>query len=261
MERRTGGTPPKTRTLAINAWGLPGVGKSTFALTMPPPIYLLNCDRAVDSLLALLPPTHEIFYESFLLRPGEQLTQQSAQRFLAAFEGLEALAVQQGEGSFIIDGGARFWDVIKLAKLPPSAAESKDLKAWELPNDYWRSHLLGLEATPFQVCITHPAVTIWEGMTKESERLRPDAFKHQGYSLTVDVYIFTTGRPSDLYPKMVENMALTGQVPGETAHWGIIWRNKFNTKIEQRAVMNLTFPLLYQMTFGEPWTGAECWTP
>lgn len=190
------------------------------------------------------------------------MTQALAQRFLAAFEGLVALAMERGEGSFIIDGGARFWDVIKMGKLPPGAADGKDLKAWEIPNEYWRAYLLALEASPLQLCITHPAVTVWEGMTKESERLRPDAFKHLAYHTTVDVYLFTTGRPNDLFPRMVENAALTGQVPaGETTHWGMIWRNKINTKMENRAVMNLTFPLLYQMTFGEPWSGAECWEP
>lgn len=262
MEIRKGGQPSKYRTITENVWALPGAGKTTHLLTFPPPLFLLNCDRSMDSLLQKLPASHEIYYEEMLLKPGEQLSQATAIQFLNRFEALVALALKKGEGTFGIDGGARFWDVIKMAKLPAGAADSSDRRPWEIPNEYWRSYLLGLEASPLQFCITHPAVTIWESMTKESERLRPDAFKHLPYFSTIDIYLFTINRETDLYPRLVENQALQkAAMPSETEHWAKIYRNKENTRLEGRVVPNLTFPLLYQMTFGEEWKGVQCWKP
>lgn len=256
METKHGGTPVETVYLFENVWGLPGTGKTTYALTHPWPFYVVNCDRQMDHLLALLPPEVEIHYVDALLKPGDKLAVGIATRILHDFEELVNKALGIGEGTFIIDGGQTFWDTIKAVLLPAG----DDKRGYEIPNNYFKSALLTLEAAPLHVVITHPAVHPWESMSKESPRLKADSFKHLDASTTLDIYTYDPNRADSLDPALISNAHKGPNLGTPAEYWGCIWRNKLNGATTGLVMKNLTFLEVYLRTTGKVWPG-PLWHP
>ena len=256
IETKHGGTPVPVTYLFTNAWGLSGTGKTTYALTHPWPFFMANCDRTVDHLLAKLPPEVEVHYINALLKPGDKLSQGIAIRFLADFEELTAKALAVGEGTFIIDGGGGMWDLIKAAMLPAG----DDKRGYEIPNNYFKSILLTLEAAPIHVVITHQATHPWASASKESPRLKAESFKHLDASTTLDIYTYDPNRTDDLDPLAVIAAGKSGNSSIPAAYWGHIWRNKLNGATTGLILPSPTFLEVYLRTTGKLWPG-PLWHP
>lgn len=243
-------------TLFCNAWGLPGVGKSSFLLSFPPPLHVLNFDRRIEQLLTKLPKSYhgQVFYEDFVASPGE-IPQDVARQYLARCETMITRAFDVGKGSFLIDGGHRWWDLVKIVKLP-KAEGNEGQKGYQWPNEYARSVLLALEASPLQVGISHATSSVWDGLTRESGRVKMDAFKHIATTTTLEVYMFALGRESEVYPKEVELLTVSQPPPlSVSRHWGQIKVCKDDTSLEGQLIPNVSFRLLYNLCFNRDWDG------
>ena len=248
-------------TMFANFWGPSGVGKSSALLSFPPPLYILNFDRQIQQLFKYLPANYQgnVFYEEFT---GDlnNVSKASAQQALTVCERLIQHAFEGGVGSLLIDGGHRWWDMVKIAKLPKGEDESVP-KDYHWPNEYARAILLALEASPLQIGITHPANTVWEGLKTESGRVKPEAFKHLPTVQKLEVFMFVTGREAEVSPREAE-MRIGAARPSSSfpRHWGEIRVCKYDTSLEGILLSNISFRTLYNLCTNSDW-GGELYEP
>ena len=146
---------------------------------------------------------------------------------------------------------------LRQRELPPG---DNDKREWEKPNNYFRGILLTLEAAHMHVVITHPAVRPWESASKESNRLKADAFKHLDYHTTVDIYTFDPHRLDSLDPLHPVMAAKGGLGPTPSEFWGHIWRNKINGATTGMVMQSPSFFEVYLRTTGKMWPG-PLWMP
>ncbi len=254
-EQLKGGESPKGEADRIfaNVYGTSGAGKTAFALTFPPPFFILNFDKDMSHLLVQLPDSYDIEYERLVFEV-DGLTAGSAAQYIAKADALLKKALLKGEGTFILDGGDLFWDVAKIAKLM-RGGEGVLPKDYSPANTYMNSYLSRLQNAPFHVCTTAMARKKWEGAKKESDKMESDGFKHRKRWVTNEVYVFTPEQRQ--YPSEVPAQGSTGQT-----HNFYMDTSKINESLVGTVVPNLTFKLLYAMVYGSvPEEYKALWSP
>jgi hypothetical protein len=203
----------------------------------------------MDDLLEKLPEHYEIHYES--VQYDVDMNRSVAAGVMLKVKALFEAAIKGGKGTFFMDGADLYWDYVKLAKLP----EDADIpNQWGPANSAMDSFYKRAEAAPIQVVFTGIASPVWEGMKKETDRMKADGFKHAGRYINSKVYMFTPEDHSTPQSRPVEKK---GQ-----SHSAYISTSKLNEKIVGSVIPNPSFKMLYRMTFGElPPDHELLWTP
>lgn len=256
----TGGEAPPTENpnaIKMLGHGQAGTGKTAFGLSFPPPFFIFNLDRAIGHLTRQLPPWVEIDYEGVDLNV-EILTKGLAQQILNMFDGLMKIAFAKGEGTVIVDGWDIFWDCVKLAKV--ENLDSALPKEYTPANSYMNNWLHRLGRSKLNVYFTTISSKVWSGAKTETDRMKADGFKNKDRMLTHEAYFFT---PEDY--RTPNEVPLGGDpakgTVGQT-HNALITLSKLNEGLINRRVPNLTYKLLYRLTFGSaPTDEDKLWTP
>lgn len=246
--------PNETDKLVVSVHGKQGRGKTAFALTFPPPLFVMNCDRPAGFLLEQLPESYDIMYEAISL-DVDTITPGLATQYLHTMDALVRAARAKGAGTFICDGWDIFWEYVKVAKLPNATGDPLP-REFADANAYMDNLLRRLSASPLHVVLTSLSGQVWEGAKKETTKVKREGWKHSGRWITHEVYLFS---PEDR--DTPQEVPTADQAKGQT-HSAYIAANKLNETTIGAVVGNLTFKLLYRMTFGRlPDGHAELWTP
>lgn len=233
--------------------GLGGAGKTTLALTWPSPIFMFNCDRPAKSLIEKLPPHYEVHYE-MALRDVEAVNQGMAARYIMAFDALFREALAGGKGTIFIDGWDIFWEYVKLAKVPGLSDDTLP-RQYEPANSYMFSFARRAVSSPLEVVLTTISEKPWEGATKQADYYVPGGWKHRDRFITCQLYAFTPER-RERAPETPYDRG-TGQT-----HQTYIGMNKLNEQTVGSVVANLSYKMLYRMTFGRlPDDHEQLWVP
>jgi len=255
-----GGQAPPTENMykiMLLAHGLAGVGKTAFGLSFPGPFGIFNLDRGIGSLTTQLPETVEIDYEDVSLDVAV-LTKGMAQQILNKMDAMVNDMLKLKQGTLIIDGWDIFWDCVKMAKV--NNLDSDLPKEYAPANSYMNNLLMRLGRSPINVVFTTISSKVWSGAKTETDRMKADGFKHKDRMLTHEVYLFT---PEDY--RTPNEVPLGGDptkgTVGQT-HNALITMSKLNESLINRRIPNLTYKLLYRLTFGvAPPDEDKLWTP
>lgn len=250
VERLKGGEVGSyPKKLFVCAHGFAGSGKTTLALTFPPPLYFLNCDRDARHLLAKLPSHYDIYYE-WLIKEVDTYDPQTAATYVTRAGNLIREAIKSGTGTVIIDGVDVLWEYVTTALVPPEGTALR----YKAANEAMFGILTPLSASPLQVVVTALAQEIWDG-PRSTGRYTHGGFKH------IDRYILT-----DLRTYIVETVEAGEKptpVPNPTVtHAAYVEQSKLSEHMLRRIIERPSFALLYKMTFGEPWPEEDkLWHP
>lgn len=246
-----GGQRATTRAKKIFAqvFGVAGTGKTSFCLSFPPPLYIVNLDRNMDDLLEKLPEHYDIHYDE--VPYDVDMVRGTAANVMLRVKSMFDAAVKEGTGTFFVDGADLLWEYVKAAKLPENADVPNQ---WGPANTAMESIYRKAESAGIQCVFSTIASNVWEGMQKETQKMKPDGFKHAGRFTNTSVYMFT--------PEDYGNPVLRPSAGGGKTHTGFISESKLNESAVGRVVPNLSFKLLYRMIFGElPPNHELLWSP
>lgn len=239
----------RAKKLFVQVFGTAGTGKTSFALSFPSPLWVVNLDRNMDDLLEKLPPSYDIEYDE--VPYDVDMVRGTAANVLLRVKGMYDKAVKHGAGTFFVDGADLLWEYVKSARLPENADVPNQ---WGPANTYMESIYRRAESCGLQVVFSTIASNVWEGMQKETQKMKPDGFKHAGRFINTSVYMFT---PEDYGTPMIRPVAGAGK-----SHNGFFAESKLNESIVGMVVPNLSFGLMYRMIFKEPYPETEkLWTP
>lgn len=239
----------RPKKLFVQVYGKEGSGKTSFALSFPQPLWVVNLDRNMDDLLEMLPSNYEIHYEE--VPYDVDITRSVAAGVILKVKNLFEEAVKHGTGTFFVDGVDLYWDAVKNAKLPEDAELPNQ---WGPANSEMSAFYRRAETCPLQVVFSCIASNVWAGATKETARVKADGFKHAGRFINTSVYVFSPEQHTTPDERPVAN---EGQ-----SHSAYISTSKLNEGIVGRVIPNLSYKMLYRMVFGELPPGHEgLWTP
>jgi len=243
--------------LVTLAYGKPGTGKSTFACTHPDPLFIFNDDRPMGHILEKLPEHYDVYYENVPL-DVDTITQGMASQYLTRFDTLVKMALQAGAGTFVCDGFDILWDLVKIAKLPPKRGDEALPREYADANTWINNHLRRLGNSSLNICLTAMAKNVWTGAKTETNRMQSEGFKHRGRWITTEVYLFTPEERDVPVETPVEHP----NAPLGQSHSAYIAVSKLHEEMIGGIIPGLTFSLLYRMTFGAAWPGADkLWVP
>lgn len=257
MEQLTGGQRPKDepdipllRTLLF-AEG--GKGKSTAALTFPPPFTIVNCDKPMGNLLAQLPETHQINYTRIVFDDVDELTPQMAKQYLAIVNAAIRAAIKLGEGTFFLDGAHNLHEAVKVALLPKTDASPREYAS---VNTWWDTHFRRLAGKPINWVLTAFAKGEWISASKESGKMLPEGWKWTKSWLEQSVFMYTKAeaKPSETPQDRAEGVPqeFRGQITEAKENKGLIWRT----------LPRVTYKALFKLYHGElPPNHEQLWTP
>lgn len=239
----------RPKKIFAQVFGTEGVGKTSFALSFPSPLWIVNLDRNMDDLLERLPEHYEIHYEEVPF--DVDMSKGVAATTIMKVKNLFKQAIAAGTGTFFVDGIDLYWDYVKMAKLPDDAELPNQ---WGPANSEMESFFRRSEAAPLQMVFNSIASKIWTGATKESNQMKADGFKHTGRFINTSIYIFT---PEDHSKPDLRPTEQRGQT-----HHSYISMAKLKENIVGSVVPNLSYKMLYKMTFGElPPDHEKLWVP
>lgn len=239
----------RPKKLFLQVYGKEGSGKTSLALSFPPPLWVVNLDRNMDDLLEMLPEHYEIHYEE--VPYDVDITRSVASAVILKVKKLFDEAVQAGVGTFFVDGADLYWDAVKVAKLPDDAEVPNQ---WGPANAEMSAFFRRAETCPLQVVFSCIASNVWTGQTKETARVKADGFKHAGRFINTSAYVFS---PEEHTQPQERPAANEGQ-----SHSAYISTSKLNESIVGRVIPNLSYKMLYRMVFGElPPNHELLWTP
>lgn len=258
-----GGEAPETENstkIAALVHGFAGVGKTSFGLTFPGPHYIFNLDRNIGHLTKQMPADWDAEYEGDMEMATAVPTKGMAQMVLNKFDALMNKALAGGTGTVLVDGWDIFWDLVKLAKVN-GIAEGNDLpKEYAPANAYMNNWLMKLGRSRLNIVFTTMSSKVWSGAKTETDRVKADGFKHKDRMLTHEIYMFS---PEDY--RNPNETPLGGDPAKGTvgqSHNALITMSKPNESLINRRIPNLTYKLLYRLTFGEaPPDEGKLWTP
>jgi hypothetical protein len=205
----------------------------------------------MDDLLEALPSHYEIHYDE--VPYDVDMVRGTAANVMLRVKTMFDAAVKHGSGTFFVDGADLLWEYVKAAKLPEQADVPNQ---WGPANTAMESIYRRAESCGLQVVFNTIASNVWEGMQKETKKMKPDGFKHAGRFLNTSIYLFT---PEDHSNPEERPSAHLGQT-----HHAYISTSKLNESIVGMTVPNLSFKLLYRMVFKEAYPETEelpLWTP
>lgn len=227
----------RPKKLFVQVFGKEGTGKTSLALSFPPPLFLINLDRNMDDLLELLPNSYEIHYDE--VPYDVDMLRGTSSEVLLRVKRMFDTALKHGSGTFFVDGADLLWEYVKAAKVPDAEVPNQ----WGPANSYMESVYRRAESCPLQVVFNCIASNVWEGMQKETKKMKPDGFKHAGRFINTSVYMFS---PEDYSTPLERPAAGQGQ-----SHSSFISTSKLNEAIVGSVVSNLSYMMLYRMIFKE----------
>jgi hypothetical protein len=118
----TGAFAPKQ--LMITVFGPYKSGKSRFAVSAPPPLFIANLDHDVDYLLNEVCKDAEIYLDN-IWPSGTKVSQAEIDQMVARVDAVAAAAFQRKEGTLIIDGGSKLYSYLQIKYLGVSYAAGK----------------------------------------------------------------------------------------------------------------------------------------
>lgn len=268
------------KPLFANLFGPPGTGKTTTGFTFPPPFHYARFDRRADAIIksvkAKFGPNSVL--EVPLIGDLNFLTDRQAEnhRFLGEMEKLVDGALKLNEGTFFVDGGHRWWEVVQACKLPdldnPSltdqqrgALERKRRMTYGIANSYLDSIMLTLENSNLQIVITHHTKPTFDSKGEETGDVTPDYFKRVPYTATLEVFMISSRKTGiNLLTAQAAAMQLQQspqmkKVLPAPEFFGLVSVCKDDASVEGTMIPNPTFPLLYGLALSTPWPG-DCWS-
>lgn len=238
----------RPKKIFLQVFGKEGTGKSSLALSFPSPLWIVNLDRNMDDLLEHLPSHYEIHYVE--VPYDVDMVRGTAAQVLLRVREMFDKAVAHGSGTFFIDGADLLWEYVKAAKIPDADVPNQ----WGPANTAMESIYRRAEACNLQVVFSVIASNVWEGMQKETKKMKPDGFKHAGRFINTSVYVFN---PED-HSNPLERPA---EAKGQT-HSSYIATSKLKEDIVGTVFSDLSFKMLYRSIFGElPPEHEKLWKP
>lgn len=144
-------TAKKPERVVVVAWGLPKEGKTTFALSFPEPLYLLNMDMGAEEIAPQFPGKE--IYESKIAVPEQFTTEGYRPVVDGLMEDYKLACVEASKrgGSIVVDTSTQMWQAISHYKVETArearreAAKKKgrdpdDVK--DLQTDYGDANLM-----------------------------------------------------------------------------------------------------------------------
>ncbi len=153
---KTTDTIEHSQGLKILVWGGPGEGKTYFALTFPPPIYVLDTEYGVMPVLRHFPDKDINVYEAAVLDPDTD--EPDAGKSLKMIEQALSTLKDINEGTIVVDSGTDVWSWLG-AWLEQAGAKMTSIGKpqrleWGRANLRWRQLILRLMAKPVHFVIT-----------------------------------------------------------------------------------------------------------
>lgn len=239
----------RKKKLFVQVFGPEGTGKTSFGLSFPSPLWIVNFDRNMDDLLEKLPSHYDIHYEE--VQWDVDMNRGLAANTVIRVRKLFEEAVKGGQGTFFMDGADLYWEYVKVAKLPDDADIPNQ---WGPANSEMSNFLRRAESCPLHVVFTSIASNVWEGMQKETRKMKADGFKHTGRFINTKVYLFT---PEDHSTPVERPQPNVGQT-----HSAYINTSKLDERIVGSVIPNLSFKMLYRSIFRElPPEHEKLWVP
>lgn len=184
---KPGEAPPRKPGGIIVVSGMPSVGKTLFGIRtedVEQRLYMANYDRNASHLIVNYKGTGGVEYEEFTA-----MHKQEAQACLDRMDNLMATAMAGGSGVFLLDNGAAWWDVVKLAKHKDS--NTRIPRDFAEANTYARSFMLNAEKSGLWFLITAPPREIWTGAKTSTGLYEADGWKHQDFHTMAEIWLFT----------------------------------------------------------------------
>lgn len=266
-------------TLTISGCGLQGTGKTLWCLsTMPTPILHINFDRVSDGLLyqktpkgdLVIPKERQQDIVSIHLGPeqfnreGEtswnELSARMAREKME--QAIRDYAPSLTGGTFFLDGGAMFNQLVQLVELAQirRTREGKDQKLFPFDyasvNSYINGLMGSLNRSDFHFYITHHLTENW-GSDGPLGTYRPQHNSQVPKIIEVELHFWClcSQKMDDANGKATVCRKFDCTIAG---HQGRLFstkvtENKMRKSMVGYAQDNLTFDMLYLMTFGEPY--------
>lgn len=244
---------PEKKRLITAIFGKEGVGKSVFALTFPPPLFIINADRNMSQYFKLMPPSTQIHYERLQLDDVDSLSPEMAKVHMAKVNKVVRDALKANEGTIIWEGEDLIWDVVKIGLLPRGDAKAReygDANEW-MNNNYRR-----IERSNLNMAVTSFAKPEWVGETKTSGRFIREGWKWTGRWFNSAVYMYL------MFNTKPEEVPTLRNQPVDLQFTSQITESKDKKALQMRTMPRLTYMLLYKMTYGElPPEADKLWVP
>ncbi len=279
-------------TMTISGCGLQGTGKSLWGLRyLPPPILHLNFDRNTDSLYyakdkegkLLIPEARrdqivpiQLGPEDFDVEEAASWTELTARMAKEKLEKALAdyLPAMPG-GTVILDGGAVYNNLIQLIELSAirRVREGKDQKLFPFDyanvNSYWNGFLGKLDRANVNFYITHHLAEDW-GADGPIGTFHAQNNSQVPRMVQIELWFWCLcggvvnaeaikaekdkKKPAPVYCRKAKCTS--------AGHQGTIFHTKVReNKLAKQMVGfgmdDLSFPTLYQMTFGTPYKGGS----
>ena len=192
---KPGDAPPVTTGGIIIVYGWPGVGKSQFAINtwdVAAPLWYANFDRSAAHLISQYKGAEGVHYADFTAWSKAQ-AEEACEKLLQ----MRNAAVNAGKGIFALDNFAAASDLVLMAKYD---ANKSGALAYGPVNNWWRSFVLGLEASGLWCLITAPPKEIWRSvlnkntgnMTGQATGLYdPEGWKHIEFHAMAELWLYT----------------------------------------------------------------------
>ncbi len=187
--------------------GMPGVGKTLFAIRTEDVcgrLYFANFDRNASHLISEYKGSGGCEYEEFTA-----LHKQEAEACLVRLDSLMATAMAGGSGVFLLDNGAAWWDIVKLAK--HKDAKTRIPRDFAEANTYARSFMLNAEKSGLWCLITAPPREIWTGAKTSTGLYEADGWKHQDFHTMAEIWLYTN-RKVGADPQPVGSGTMVGEL-------------------------------------------------
>jgi hypothetical protein len=198
----TGAFAPKQ--LMFTVFGPYKSGKSRFALSAPPPLFIANLDHDVDYLLNEVCKDAEIYLDN-IWPSGTKVTEAEVNHLVSRVDTVAAAALQRKEGTLIIDGGSRLYNYLQIKYLGASFATGKQPSSdssqfdWSLIYQHLTQLLQPFQQTDCNVIFTLEAKEKYESVASASSgkmtgratgELVPRGPKPIGYTMHLQLQTF-----------------------------------------------------------------------
>lgn len=183
-----------TQGLKIMVWGGPGVGKTHFALSAPPPIFVLDTEFGVAPLVRHFPDKEIYIAETAVL--DEETDEPDAEKSIGQIEAAIATLRDVEHGTIVIDSGTDIWGWLggwveqqarKRGKM--TAADSPQRLEWGRANLRWRQLILRLMAKPVHFVITAQMQEEYDSRGQALGTYKPRIQKQTEHMCDLIVYI------------------------------------------------------------------------
>lgn len=109
--------PVRRKRISMEVSGKTKTGKTRLALTMTPPIGLINTDRSLEDILPEFPDVDLVVKDlGPMFSPGQPLSQKQAQQIEAQFSSAYDALLESHVRSIVVDKFTTIWEVARFAE-------------------------------------------------------------------------------------------------------------------------------------------------